>query len=82
MKGNTAPERTPEVAALSRVIDLTAVMVRDFAGTITTWSQGFERLYGWSKDEAIGQVKRELLRTRVTQTCSSQVMGSFLSAQS
>ena len=44
-------------------LDLAAVMVRDLDGTIGFWSQGCERLYGWTAEEAMGRRAHELLRT-------------------
>jgi len=41
-----------------------AILVRDLtSGAITYWSQGAERLYGWSEREAIGSVAHLLLQT-------------------
>ncbi|OYW31507.1 MAG: hypothetical protein B7Z47_00850, partial [Chthoniobacter sp. 12-60-6] len=49
----------------SRLLDLTAdaIFVRDVHHRITYWSQGAEAAYGFTREEAIGQVKHELLRT-------------------
>lgn len=41
-----------------------AIIVRDPASTIIFWNQGAERLYGWTAQEAVGQVTHELLQTR------------------
>jgi PAS domain S-box-containing protein len=48
---------------LLAMMDLAAIMVRDFDGTIRLWSEGCRRLYGWAAEEAIGQSSRALLQT-------------------
>jgi PAS domain S-box-containing protein len=40
---------------LARVLDLAQVMVRDMGGRIVLWSKGCEQLYGYSRQEALGQ---------------------------
>jgi PAS domain S-box-containing protein len=40
-----------------------AIMVRDLKGVIQFWNAGAEQLYGWSRDEAVGQDLHSLLRT-------------------
>ncbi len=41
-----------------------AVFVRDFhEPRITFWNRGAERLYGWTRDEAMGQIPAVLLRS-------------------
>ena len=46
------------------VLDLAgeAIFVTTLDGTITSWSQGAERLYGWAASEAVGKNERELLK--------------------
>jgi PAS domain S-box-containing protein len=44
-------------------LDLAAVMVRKPTGEIEFWSNGCERMYGWTVAEAVGQRAQELLRT-------------------
>ncbi len=47
------------------LLDLThdTVFVRDINDVITYWNRGAEELYGWEKEEAIGQVSHRLTRT-------------------
>ena len=40
------------------------VMTRSMEGQIEYWSQSAEDLYGWRKEEAIGRISHDLLRTQ------------------
>jgi PAS domain S-box-containing protein len=40
-----------------------AVIVRDGAGKIAYWNRGAEQLYGYSRDQAVGQMSFKLLQT-------------------
>ena len=40
-----------------------AVFMWKLGGEIIYWNQGAERLYGWSKEEALGRISNELLKT-------------------
>ena len=53
------------LAMQAELIDLSpdAIIVRKLDGTITFWSKGAEKLYGWTKNEAIGQDINILLKT-------------------
>jgi len=44
------------------------IMIRDINDTITYWNQGAERLYGWSRKEAVGQYVHTFLQTKFPQT--------------
>ena len=48
------------------LIDLSpdAIFVKKPDDTITFWSQGAQKLYGWTKKEAVGQKSRKLLKTK------------------
>jgi PAS domain S-box-containing protein len=47
-----------------RLLDITfePVLVRDEQDRIVFWNRGAERLYGWTKDEALGQRSHDLLK--------------------
>jgi PAS domain S-box-containing protein len=47
----------------ARILDLAQVMVRDTEGHIVLWNLGAERLYGYSREEALGRSSHELLQT-------------------
>jgi PAS domain S-box-containing protein len=47
----------------ARVLDLANVLVRNIQDEITLWNEGARRLYGWTKEEAIGKISHQLLRT-------------------
>jgi len=55
-----AHERLQEQAA---VLELAPVLVRDMDSRIVLWTRGAERLYGYSKAEALGRVSHELFQT-------------------
>jgi PAS domain S-box-containing protein len=48
----------------AQMLDLANVMARDLDSRIILWNSGMEKMYGWSKDEALGKNSHELLRTR------------------
>ncbi len=47
----------------AKILDLAQVMVRDTSGRITQWSKGAGKLYGYSREEALGRLSHELLKT-------------------
>jgi PAS domain S-box-containing protein len=55
----------PEVARQAQLLDLSfnAVLLRDDHDRITYWNKGAEELYGWTRDEALGQVTHTLFQT-------------------
>lgn len=48
---------------LSKVLDLAQVLVCDMESHIVLWNLGAEKLYGFSKEEAVGRIAHELLHT-------------------
>jgi PAS domain S-box-containing protein len=49
----------------AQLLDLThdSVFVRDTNDIITYWNRGAEELYGWSRDEAVGKMCHQLMKT-------------------
>lgn len=45
------------------VLELAPVLVRDMGNRIVLWTRGAESLYGFSKEEALGQISHELFQT-------------------
>jgi two-component system sensor histidine kinase/response regulator len=60
-------EQTSRDQAL--ILDLAndTIIIRDIEDRITYWNQGAVRLYGWSKEEAMGRVTHSLFRTQFSQ---------------
>lgn len=59
-----------ELAEKARLLDLThdAVIVHDLEGRITYWNHGAEEVYGWSSEEAIGEMNDSLFQTAFSET--------------
>jgi len=53
-----------QLAERERLLDAShdAIIVRDPTGRVTYWNDGAERLYGWTREEAIGQRERDLIQ--------------------
>jgi PAS domain S-box-containing protein len=62
-KPKNKPRREPTVQE-AMLDERDGVMVRSIDGKINFWNSGAQQLYGWSTDEAIGQVSHDLLRTQ------------------
>ena len=63
-----AANRKRVITALERQAGLLelaydAILVRDLRGNIRYWNRGAEMLYGWSRDQAVGQFSHDLLGT-------------------
>lgn len=57
----------------ARLLELTndAILVRDAADRITFWNKGATDMYGFSREDAIGQVSHDLLRTEFPEPTES-----------
>ena len=53
-----------ELTSLADVLDAAIVIIHDLDGRIFQWTSGCERLYGYSREEAMGRRVHELLDTR------------------
>jgi PAS domain S-box-containing protein len=49
--------------SVSDVLDVANVLIRDIDGRIQFWSAGAALLYGFTKEEAVGQISHSLLKT-------------------
>jgi PAS domain S-box-containing protein len=56
---------TERLAAQARLLNLShdMIFVRDRRGLISFWNKAAEETYGWSADDAVGQIADALLRT-------------------
>jgi PAS domain S-box-containing protein len=59
-------ERTQQLRQSADLLELAteAVMVRDWSGRVEFWNSGAETLYGWKREEILGQKLHEVLQTR------------------
>ncbi len=57
-------EGTAELRCRAELLNLArdAIFVRDLQGRIVFWNGGAERLFGWSSDQATGQVSQDMLQ--------------------
>ena len=65
--GNDAAMPLPQLQQLqASLIELAhdAILIRDPESTVVSWNRGAEELYGWTAQEAIGQVTHDLLKTQ------------------
>jgi PAS domain S-box-containing protein len=46
------------------LLDLTSAFVRDLDSRVVLWTRGAQKLYGYSKPDAVGRISHELLQTQ------------------
>jgi PAS domain S-box-containing protein len=58
-------QKTIQLSYQAKLLDLAndAILVRTVDGKVTYWNEGAERLYGWTKEEALGKFIQELIYT-------------------
>ncbi|MBV9430545.1 MAG: PAS domain-containing protein [Hyphomicrobiales bacterium] len=56
-----------ELRRVKRLVDLShdPIFIWDYDGGVVEWNRGSEELYGYSREEALGKKKEQLLRTMV-----------------
>ena len=68
---NTSPavNHTRVLREQAHLLDLVldAIILRDMQGVITFWNHGAEKLFGWTRDEALGKHAHTLLHTQFPQ---------------
>jgi diguanylate cyclase (GGDEF)-like protein/PAS domain S-box-containing protein len=64
-RASTAVKRALSTELTAQLLDLVrdAIFVRDMDGRITYWNLAAQRMYGWTKQEVLGQSAFEVLKT-------------------
>jgi PAS domain S-box-containing protein len=61
-----------QLAEQARLLDLSndAIIVRDVSDRITYWNKGATKIYGYTREEAVGKVTHDLLKTEHSEPLS------------
>lgn len=76
----TAKESEQRLEQASRLLELSRspIFVWDFDDGIKQWNRGSEELYGYSREEALGQRKDDLLKTEVPGSSFAELRQSLV----
>lgn len=66
IRDSAAREQADRLRDQARLLNLAPIMTRDMDGRVLSWSKGYEKLYGWTEEEAVGKISHDLLQTRFT----------------
>jgi PAS domain S-box-containing protein len=60
-----AQENAENLRAQAQLLDMAhdGIFSLDWNGTIRFWNRGAERMYGWTREEAMGKISHDLLKT-------------------
>jgi two-component system CheB/CheR fusion protein len=61
----------PPLEGQAEILNLAHLLIRDSSDRIVFWNTGAEKLYGWTRDEALGRVSHELLQTQFAEPLAS-----------
>ncbi len=63
LRDSRVKEQAERLLDQTELLNLAPIMTRDMDGRILSWSKGYERLYGWTEQEAVGKISHALLQT-------------------
>jgi PAS domain S-box-containing protein len=67
-----ARENADSLREQAQLLDMAhdGIFSLDWNGTIRFWNRGAERMYGWTREEALGKISHDLLRTEFPEPLS------------
>ncbi|MGH8603533.1 MAG: hypothetical protein ACREXR_12400, partial [Gammaproteobacteria bacterium] len=61
----------PPLEGQAEILNLAHILIRDTIYRIVFWNAGAEKLYRWTRGEALGRVSHELLHTQFAEPLAS-----------
>ncbi|MGH8469241.1 MAG: glycosyltransferase family 25 protein [Gammaproteobacteria bacterium] len=61
----------PPLEGQAEILNLARILIRDTSDRIVFWNAGAEKLYRWTRGEALGRVSHELLQTQFAEPLAS-----------